>query len=155
MNKHIIDCNKSILDAISQINGLSPEPLVLFIKDEANCIIGALTDGDIRRALIAGKSLQERVEKAMHRDFYFLKDGLNDNVKQIKELKRKKIKLVPILDNNRHIVAEAVNAEVFHECRTVCFQVEDCIQLVTAVPQLDKQVLYGVFGICPGLFLLQ
>ena len=57
MNKHIISKDKTLLEALSQINDLAPEPLVLFVVDEEQRMIGTLTDGDSRRALISGASV--------------------------------------------------------------------------------------------------
>ena len=51
---HILRSDTKLIDALRQINILSPEPLVLFVVDDDNRMVGTLTDGDSRRALIAG-----------------------------------------------------------------------------------------------------
>ena len=51
MNNHIISKDISLLEALSRINDLAPEPLVLFVVDNDNRMVGTLTDGDSRRAL--------------------------------------------------------------------------------------------------------
>ena len=56
MNNHIINKDATLLEALSRINGIAPEPLVLFVLDEEKRMVGTLTDGDSRRALIAGAS---------------------------------------------------------------------------------------------------
>ena len=54
-NIHIINQNQYLIDALKTINSLKiPEPLVLFVIDEENRMVGTLTDGDSPRALIAG-----------------------------------------------------------------------------------------------------
>lgn len=59
---HIISQDKTLLDALIQINSLkSPEPLVLFVIDEQSRMIGTLTDGDTRRALIRNLQLKDVV----------------------------------------------------------------------------------------------
>ena len=51
-DRHIILNSFTILDALNRINNIHEGPLVLFVVDSENKVIGSLTDGDIRRALI-------------------------------------------------------------------------------------------------------
>lgn len=110
MKNHTISKNKTLLEALSQINSLAPEPLVLFVVDSSNKMVGTLTDGDSRRALIAGASVKDDVEKVMHRNFNFMKVDDLDNVKEIKRQRDLKMKLIPVLDSDSHIV-EIINLE--------------------------------------------
>lgn len=112
VNKHIISSDIKLIDALRQINNLAPEPLVLFIVDEEKRMIGTMTDGDSRRALIAGVSVNDPIEKVIHRNFNYLRKGVDDNVQHLHEQKMKKMKLVPILDENDHIV-EIVNLDKY------------------------------------------
>ena len=57
MKDHLISQDITLLEALAKINTLNPEPLVLFVMDEENRMVGTLTDGDSRRALIAGTTL--------------------------------------------------------------------------------------------------
>lgn len=112
MKNHSINQNLSLLEALARINSLAPEPLVLFVIDNENHMVGTLTDGDSRRALINGSSLDDKVEKIMHRNFNYLRVDAIDDVKEIKRQKDLKMKLVPVLDNNNNIV-EIINLEIF------------------------------------------
>ena len=111
-NIHILGSNTKLIDALRQINILAPEPLVLFVVDEDNRMVGTLTDGDSRRALIAGVSVNDPIEKVIHRNFNFLRKGVDDDVQHLHEQKVKKMKLVPILDEDNHIV-EIVNLDKY------------------------------------------
>lgn len=112
MKNHIISQELTLLESLSCINSLAPDPLVLFVVDDDNHMVGTLTDGDSRRALIKGASVNDKVENIMHRNFNFMKvEDVND-VKEIKRQREKKMKLVPILDSEMHIV-EIVNLERF------------------------------------------
>jgi NDP-sugar pyrophosphorylase family protein len=83
--------------------GFLSDKLTLFVIDENDKMLGTLTDGDIRRGLIAGKTIHQKVEDFMFRNFRFL--NLNKiNVDEIKILKRLFIKLVPVLNNLGQIV---------------------------------------------------
>lgn len=110
--KHFISKNKTLLEALSVINELPPEPLVLFVIDEENRMLGTLTDGDSRRALIAGASVNDKVEKIMHRNFNYMMVEEINNVDEIKRQRELKMRLVPILDNEHHIV-EILNLEKY------------------------------------------
>lgn len=109
---HLVSHKISLLEALRTINELAPEPLVLFVVDEDNRMVGTLTDGDSRRALIAGVSVNDPLEKVIHRNFNFLRKGVDDDVQHLHEQKVKKMKLVPILDEDNHIV-EIVNLDKY------------------------------------------
>ena len=112
MNNHIIDKNKTLIEALSQINDLAPEPLVLFVVDDDLRMVGTLTDGDSRRALIAGASVNDKAEKIMHRNFNFMRSEDIDNVMELRRQKELQMKLVPILDEDKHIV-DIINLEKY------------------------------------------
>ena len=112
MNNHIIYKDITLLEALSRINSVAPDPLVLFVLDEENRMVGTLTDGDSRRALIAGASVSDKVEKIMHRNFNYMQVEDIDDVKEIKRQRELKMRLVPVLDKEKHIV-EIINLERF------------------------------------------
>ena len=112
MKDHLIRKDISLLEALKHINALAPEPLVLFVIDEENRMVGTLTDGDSRRALIAGASLTDTVERVMHRNFNYMKVEDIDDVKEIKRQRELKMRLVPVLDKDSRII-EIINLESF------------------------------------------
>lgn len=114
MKEHRINQSITLIEALSQINSLRPEPLVLFVLDDNERMVGTLTDGDSRRALIAGASLNDKVEKIMHRSFNYMRAEDIDNVMEIKHQRELKMRLIPVLDNDNRIV-EIINLE---SCKT-------------------------------------
>lgn len=110
--KNTFPQNQTLIQALSKINSLGPNPLVLFVLDENERMVGTLTDGDARRALIAGASVDDAVEKVMHRSFNYMRaDDIND-VKEIKRQKELQMKLVPVLDKEMRIV-EIINLDKY------------------------------------------
>lgn len=109
---NIIIKEESLLSALRQLNSLSGGPLVLFVIDEQNRMVGTLTDGDSRRALIAGASVHDKLETIMQKNFNYMKVEEIDDVKEIKRQKEIKMKLVPVLDKDKHIV-EIINLEKY------------------------------------------
>ena len=81
-DNHIISSTKKLIDALKQLNSFRYDPLVLFVVDEDYKMVGTITDGDARRALISGKSVYDKLETFMHRNFKFLQKGIDDDVAQ-------------------------------------------------------------------------
>jgi len=103
-DNHIIDENATLIEALRQLNEFRSDPLVLFAIDKEQSMVGTLTDGDSRRALIAKADLNVKVHDVMHRNFNYLRFGCENIVEELKHQKRLKMKLVPILDEKKHII---------------------------------------------------
>lgn len=111
-NIHLISKDKTLLEALSQINSIANAPLVLFVVDQDSRMEGTLTDGDSRRALIAGASINDAISKVMHRNFHSLTMGVDYDVQHLHEQKQMKMHLIPVLDKDRHII-DIINLERF------------------------------------------
>lgn len=112
-SSHIISQDITLLEALARINMFKvPEPLVLFVVDDQQRMVGTLTDGDSRRALIAGASVTDKAEKVMHRQFLYMRQEDISNVEEIRHQKQMKMQLVPILDEEHHIV-DIINLEKY------------------------------------------
>ena len=77
---------------------------VLLVVDENQALIGALTDGDIRRYILKGRDLTGTIQDAFHPNpiFIFQEDFDPDKIKAV--FLKNKIDLIPILDQNRKVV---------------------------------------------------
>lgn len=102
--KYIISQEKSLLEALSQINYIATGPLCLFVVDDTGKMVGTLTDGDSRRALIKGASVNDNISLVMNRNYNCLHKGVDDDVAHIHHQRDLKMRLVPILDNEDHII---------------------------------------------------
>lgn len=101
---HIINSEDSIRAALEALNHLSGDVMTLFVVNSDNQMVGSLTDGDIRRGLIAGRNLDEPVETIMHREYKALKSGV-DNFEYLRKIKKNQIDLIPILDDENRITS--------------------------------------------------
>ena len=110
--RHIINHNKTLLEALSQLNNLRNVPLVLFVVDDNNKMVGTLTDGDSRRALIAGAKVTDPIGNVIMRDFNYLQEGKDYDVKHLRQQKEMKMRLIPVLDSEKHIL-EIINLEKY------------------------------------------
>ena len=103
MKKYIVSYKNSIKEALISLNDIASDVLTLFVVNEAEQMVGSLTDGDIRRGLISGARLEDPVSTIMHRDFRFI-PKTEFNVARIKEFRDSSIFFIPILDESNHIV---------------------------------------------------
>ena len=103
-SRYIIHQDETLLQALKQINELGTGPLVLFAVDQDNCMVGTLTDGDSRRALISGASVDDPIGKVMNKDFCYLTQDVDYDVRHLHEQKLLQMHLIPILDDKRHII---------------------------------------------------
>ncbi len=87
-----------ISDALMRFLAMKNSPLVLFIHSNAGKILGSITDGDVRRGLLNGLTLDDCVTRVMCKAFRYIND-LRDYGK-MERFKKMDLKLVPLLDKN-------------------------------------------------------
>lgn len=100
MKNYLISESKTILDALKQIDSISKlGTRMLFAIDDGNKVVGSITDGDCRRALINGRQLTDSLSEVMNRKFTFIvKDEYN--IGSIKGIREKGIRYVPELNKD-------------------------------------------------------
>lgn len=109
LNKYTINQTAKIIEAIAKINKFSAgQTMVLFVINNDFQILGSLTDGDIRRALLAGVTLEQKVEKAMNRNFHCITNIYD--LKKIKHFKTKLLKIIPLVTEQNKII-DFINLE--------------------------------------------
>ena len=102
MDRHIITHNSTLIDALDKLNSLSGGQMTLLVTDDDRRMCGTLTDGDVRRAILRGVSLDSPVSEAMHRDFNALREG-DESVSRLREMRQRGVHLVPVLDSEERI----------------------------------------------------
>ena len=97
IKKLLINSSSSIKNALQAIdeNGLS----VCFIIDEVNKkMLGIVTDGDIRRAILRNVDLNSTILDISNKKFIFAR--ISDTTEKINSLLNEKVKVLPLLDDN-------------------------------------------------------
>lgn len=94
---YIISQDASALEALKMLNALSGKAMTLFAIDSGDRLVGTLTDGDIRRSLIAGAELSTPVSCIMHRDFVAFRSDV-PQIAEIRAIRDRHITLVPHLN---------------------------------------------------------
>lgn len=91
-----------IPDALKIFNNTGEK--VLLVVNEKKVLIGTLTDGDIRRGVLEGKSIEDSIEQVYNRKpFFVTEDDLSlDGIRKI--LLENKIDMVPVVDVHHRVV---------------------------------------------------
>lgn len=112
---YVIQEGASILSALKAINDNTKGFLI--VNNEANKVVGVLTDGDIRRAFITGVTTNDSINEFVVRKFTSLNQK-NDISDAIEIFKNKAIKFLPILNEN----GELVNVITKNQLHTLLLQ---------------------------------
>lgn len=102
LNTYCIPQTATIREALKRINETSGSGQMLFVLNDKQQVVATLSDGDIRRGLIAGHELNEPVEQIMFRNFRYLQDG-NIQIEQLRQFREQQLPIVPILDKDGHL----------------------------------------------------
>ena len=101
-DQHIISHEATVTDALRQLNQLSGRVMTLFVTDGDGRLAGTLTDGDIRRGLLAGATLNDKVTAVAHRNFRALRSYAPD-LDLLRQWRTAGIRLIPELDADGRI----------------------------------------------------
>lgn len=98
----VIAQRASIREAMQAIQANGRE--VVLVRDETGRIVGLVSDGDIRRGLLAGLTLEAGAAEVMTRDFFTVSPG-DDRAAVLDIMKAHLFEHVPVLDGERRLVA--------------------------------------------------
>jgi dTDP-glucose pyrophosphorylase len=76
---------------------------ILMITDEAQRLLGIVTDGDIRRAILRGDGLDDPIDRAMVREPLTTAPEIN-RLHLLKDMMRLEIRRVPVLDETGRVI---------------------------------------------------
>lgn len=101
LRKYTIDKNSTVLMTLRVID--DNKKCFVIVIDEKEQVLSVLTDGDIRRALLNGKTLDDKIETIIKSNFMYL--NINDNIfKCIELFKNTAVKFLPIIDNKEKLI---------------------------------------------------
>src|SRR5204862_8248205 len=88
--------------SLLQFNDLSPDA-ILFVVDHEDKLVGALTDGDVRRGLLKGFTIDSFVDEIIQENPRYITKGEN-NLEKIIEYREGDFRIVPVVDENHKVV---------------------------------------------------
>ena len=83
---HLIHSNSKVKEALYLLNELSIDA-ILFVIDKNEKLIGSLTDGDIRRGLINGFTVESNIDDIIQKNPKYILKGSTDLKKIIEKQK--------------------------------------------------------------------
>ena len=104
--KHLIKNSASIKQALLRLDILAKDA-ILFIVDDLGKLIGSLTDGDVRRGLLNGATIDDLVVKIIQSNPKFILKS-NYDIQEIIDLRNKNYKVFPVIDDSG-IVINVIN----------------------------------------------
>lgn len=108
IQKYVINRNANVSDALSKLE--ESYVLGLAVIDDEENLVGAITEGDIRRSLLKGVQLTEPLEVVMNKDPIKVEDGTSqEDLKKITDDHR--IKIVPIVNNGKLVDVYTIDIE--------------------------------------------
>ena len=104
----------SLKRAMQKLNDTAEK--ILFIVDDNRRLLGTVTDGDIRRGIIAGIKFTDNVEKVMHRGFTTVTLNQSYSEESVKRLMiETKLEQIPVLDDKGTIVDVVLWTDILEE----------------------------------------
>ena len=110
--RHLIFSGSLIKLALVQLDELASDA-ILFVVDTNQKLIGSLTDGDIRRGLIKGFSIENKIDEIIQENPRVIRKGDSDIDKVIK-YRDNHYRIIPIVD----IEGKVVNVINFREIKS-------------------------------------
>ena len=101
LSKYLISPDYSLRETIKVINQGAQQ--ITLVVDTRQRLLGTVTDGDIRRGLLNGKTLDSPVEQVMHREFHSLPEDCLENY-ALRIMREKTLHHIPGLDSEGRLV---------------------------------------------------
>jgi dTDP-glucose pyrophosphorylase/mRNA-degrading endonuclease RelE of RelBE toxin-antitoxin system len=99
---HLITTDTSIREALQRLDDLASDAIV-FVVDEHDKLKGSLTDGDVRRGLLKGVTIDETVRKIIQKNPKFIRKGERD-VHQIIQYRSQNFRIIPVIDAEDKVI---------------------------------------------------
>ena len=108
----LVDTATTVIQAMRQLEETAQK--IIFVVKDGEQLVGSLTDGDVRRWILAGGDLQDVVEKVCNKRPYSIKEDYN--LSSVRNLMfEENIGCLPVLDRKNQIVDLLFWEHVFKE----------------------------------------
>ena len=99
LKKYQVEENDTIINALLKVE--ANHDGIVFVQSTIGKVVGVVTDGDIRRALLEGVVVEDSVSKCMNRDFVWA--PIDATREQLIKRLDSHIKFIPILDESKKL----------------------------------------------------
>ncbi len=104
--KHLLVSGSTIRQALERLDILAKDAII-FIIDNQQKLIGSLTDGDVRRGLLKGVKVTDKVDGIIQPSPKFLMEG-EHNIDKIISYRKSNFRILPVIDNEG-VVVKVIN----------------------------------------------
>lgn len=101
-DKHLLQKGSSIREALKRLDYLAKDAIIFIVTDEDK-LVGSLTDGDVRRGLLKGFSIDNIVDDIIQPSPRYIRKG-EHNIDKVIEYRENNYRIIPILDKEDHVV---------------------------------------------------
>ena len=96
----LVSSSASALEAMRIIDRGSAQ--IALVVDKYQRLLGTITDGDIRRGILGGETLEAPVTKLMNREFRFVSTS-DDQAEVLEMMRREGLLQIPVIDEKGHV----------------------------------------------------
>lgn len=108
----LVGATTTVLQAMRQLEDTAQK--ILFVVDDGGLLVGSLTDGDIRRWILAGGDLQDPIENVCNREPYRVEQGYDlSSVRKL--MLEQTIGSVPVVNDRNQVVDLLFWEQVFKD----------------------------------------
>lgn len=100
--KHLLPQGSTIRQALERLDLLSMDAIT-FVVDEEFRLIGSLTDGDVRRGLLKGYTINDDVDKIIQPFPKYIRKG-ERNINKVIDYRENNYRIIPVIDKTDKIV---------------------------------------------------
>lgn len=139
LNKDIfIYETESVKDALKKLDKIKQDKALLVIENGGR-LLGTITDGDIRRYILRGKSLDNYIKEVYNKNPIYLKEDSFSLAATKKMLMENKIRLIPILNEDDKVVDFRTWSQIFSEA--------EMLKAVKAIIDIPVVIMAGGKGL--------
>ena len=98
----LINPSKTILEALNLIEKNFHKSVI--VVDKKNKLLGILSDSDIRRALLKGFKITDKIKNFYNKKILFVQDKKFDLIKIKKKAKEENLFIIPVVNNDNKVI---------------------------------------------------
>ena len=112
MKKTLIGPELSLKQVMARIDETAEK--IVFVVDDSGCLLGVITDGDVRRWILKNSNFECSASNVMNANPIKLKQNFDFN-EAGSEMKKYKIECLPIVDNENKVISALWWTDLFDE----------------------------------------
>ena len=117
MKEFLIQKSCTIIEALKRMSKSGEKSLIVVNHNEK--LLGILSDGDLRRAILNKKKLTENISKIYNSNSFYLFENSYDLENVKKKALKQKIYFIPILNRNKKVTNLLTSTDLFSENKNI------------------------------------